>query len=133
MDFDLNKFLTGYKPKKLDLTPYTKCSKLKNYHYLTINKKINLDQTKTYIKYIKLADAFTNKEYSSHIHSGGILLGIGTFINGIYKSTDAIDCSHLMLKSVPFPTIKDNKKIYEYDSHVFYIKLIDYYVFYRYF
>lgn len=85
-DFDLYNFLSNYKPKKNDLLPYLKCSKLKNYHVLKKNSDLILH--KTYVKYIKECDPFQDKKLNDHIKSGGILIAGGTFEKNFKKSED---------------------------------------------
>lgn len=60
-DFDLDKFLKNYKPKKLDLTLYLKYNKLKGYRLLH-NKDIDkLVPNRMHINYIRRCDAFMDK------------------------------------------------------------------------
>jgi hypothetical protein len=158
MDFNLDTFLAKYKPKDLDLAPYLHLDKLKDYKLIKNNDYlIHLRPTETYIKYIKNNELFQNVDLKSHV-KGGILLSVGTYINGdFYKllhisgkkwylsKKDQLQLgvshsyvpTHLMLLFAPFPTtVKTStgiEQVYEYDSHVFYLKINDCQVFYKYF
>jgi len=106
-DFDLDKFLQTYKPKKIEdsLEPYLKLPKLKGFTLLKHNSKntVALEQLlpgKTYIKYIKHADACKDKHYKDHIKSGMLVAG-GYFHKGEFvKSADQTEWTHIVLKYV---------------------------------
>lgn len=140
MDFNLEKFLSDYKPKVLDLSPYLKLDKLKGYQTLERKNMANLIPQQTYIKYMKMADAYKDRDLKSHVR-GGILVAGGTFVNGKFvKSDDDGTWTHLILRFAPFPTAVTrskkgfgHQKIYEHETHLFFIKINDYYLFYKYF
>jgi hypothetical protein len=139
-NFDLQQFLKEYKPKKLDLRPYLKLEKLKGYTLIENSDYSELYPKETYVKYLKLADAFKDKDLKMHV-KGGILLDGGTFVNGLFvRLENKKKWTHLMVLFNPYPTgvIKSKKgfgqqKIYDYDQHIFYLKINDYYLFYKYF
>lgn len=140
-NFNLDDFLANYKPKKVNLEPYLKLDKLKNYKWMEHEEdKQLLKPNRTYIKYIKMGDAHKDKNYQLHVR-GGILLAGGTYINGTFhRLVERLKWTHLMLRFSPFPSeIKRSakghgqKKLYDYDHHTFCIKINDYYIFYKYF
>lgn len=134
-DFDLESFLKGYKPKKkkMDLSPYTKCDKLKSYTMLTSKNMDDVEEAITYIKYIPVGDALKDKKYSDHIKCGGILLAGGIYDEGKFKAQkDRSMWTHLHLKFVPFPKInRRGVREYVYEDHAFYIKISNYHLFYK--
>ncbi|XWV26659.1 hypothetical protein QJ857_gp0401 [Tupanvirus soda lake] len=141
LDPFVENFLKSYEPKQLDLSPYLKLDKLKGYKFMEkSDDKLNLIPGETYVKYINRSDAFKDKDLKMHVR-GGILLEGGTYVNGLFKPLgDNTKWTHLMLLFSPFPTglIKSKKgfghqKIYDYDQHIFYIKINSYYLFYKYF
>ena len=109
-EFDLDEFLKNYKPKSLKkiLEPYLQCKKLKSYQLLEHHNKYELVPFSTYIKYIKIDNAFKDKHYSDHVR-GGLLLSGGRYIKGEYTKTDDPSIwTHLMLKFDPTPIDDDN-------------------------
>jgi hypothetical protein len=134
-DFDLNKFLKNHKPKKLedDLQSYIECDKLKSYKLFKRNATSNLISGMAYIKYIKINDAFVDDNFSSHIKSGGMFVNGGIFDEGKFKPIKNVSqWTHFMLKTVPFPTKNDDTdEELLLDSHVFFITVSDYYIFYK--
>lgn len=133
IDFDLNNFLADYKPKKMDLSCYQKCDKLKKYIYLN-NQIDNLIPFKTYIKYIKYDDAFKNNKYDTHIKSGGILLAGGVYRDKFIKKMDNTKWTHLMLKYDPSKVINEDGNLVDgrlTNPIIFVIKIANNYVFYR--
>ena len=53
LDSFVEDFLKSYKPKQLDLSPYLKLDKLKDYRFMEkSDDKLNLIPGETYIKYI---------------------------------------------------------------------------------
>ncbi|MEM3062367.1 MAG: hypothetical protein QW303_02305 [Nitrososphaerota archaeon] len=120
--FDLKKFLKTYKPKKLEkfLFPYLRSERLRNYRLLGYGDRGNLVPRKTYIKYVKLMDAFQDKNYDSHIRAGGILLAGGTYLDGQFKKLDdKKKWTHLLLKLNLF------------DIRIYIINISRCYIFYR--
>lgn len=67
-EFNLQEFLKGYKPKKVDISPYLKCSKLRSYKIM--NNTNDLVLCKTYIKYIKEEDLHRDDKLNEHIKTG---------------------------------------------------------------
>lgn len=134
---DVKELLKNYKSKKIDFTPYFKSEKLKLYHLLENNNKLLPGET--YIKYINVGDAFTNKKYKDHVHTGGILLAGGIFLNGKFKkyeNNDEIEpnnWTHLLVRSVPFPTLEEDREVHEYEAHTYHLKINSCYIFYKYF
>ena len=132
-DFDLKKFLSTYKPKKLDLSCYQNCDKLKKYTWLD-NQIDKLIPQETYVKYIKTADAFKDKKYETHIKAGGILLAGGIYQDKFVKKIDSRKWTHLMLKYDPDKVRDKNGNLVDarlIDPIIFVIKLNNNYVFYR--
>ena len=136
----LDIFLKNYQPKVIDFTPYLKLDKLKGYKYMNDKDRCALIPTETYVKYILTGDAFINNKLKDHIHPGGLMLAGGTYVNKYFeKLDDPYKWTHLMLKRIPFPVgIMRTKKgygyqnVYDYDAHVFYVKIHNYYIFYKY-
>jgi hypothetical protein len=131
IDFNLKEFLKNYKPKKIenDLLPYIKCNKLKSYILLTHQTKQAVIPQNTYIKYIKINDAFKDNNYADHIKCGGILLAGGKINKGKFSAIkDNMKWTHLMLKLQSSDKDFEENNIGEY---IFIIKIIDYYIFYR--
>ena len=140
MDFDLDKFLKNYKePKKLDFSLYLKLDKLKGYEKL-INNVDDLETFRmghTYVKYIKDSDAFSNEEYKTHVHCGGIFLSGGTYCDGEYvKLINCRQWTHISLKRQPHSANKGSSKKglkTKHEAHIFKIRLGGNYVFYKHF
>ena len=133
-DFDLEKFLKNYKSKKLDFGPYLRCKKLKNYHQLKNSDRDKLIPGKTYVKYVKIGDAFKDNNYNDHIKCGGILIFGGIYVRDKFRETDDYDkWTHLMIKFDPSPKINNDNKIERSldDPLIFVIKLTNCYVFYK--
>ncbi|MEM0353953.1 MAG: hypothetical protein QXW79_00090 [Thermoplasmata archaeon] len=121
-EFDLKKFLKNYMPKKLEksLSPYLRSERLKNYKLLGYRDRENLVPQKTYIKYVRLTDAFRDKNYDTHIKAGGILLAGGNYIDGQFKKMNEKNkWTHLLLKLNLF------------DVRIYIINISRYYIFYR--
>ncbi|AGF85600.1 hypothetical protein QJ854_gp182 [Moumouvirus goulette] len=134
--FDLEKFLQNYKPKTIDFSPYLSLNKLYGYKRVTKKNIDNLELYKTYIKYIHVNDIESDKNYRKHIHCGGILMKGGFFtLNKFYESDNKNNWTHLMLKFIPFKTLKKTKNgvkfVEEYESHSFFIKISNYHIFYK--
>ena len=136
MSFHLDTFLANYVPKTLKswLDPYMKTGRLDDYELYT-KKNINkLCPNKTYIKYIKINQAHSNKNYSSHIKCGGILLAGGYIIDRKFKkSNDKKSWTHLLLKYDPSDMIDDNGKIIQknFDPYTYIINMSKVYIFFK--
>lgn len=132
MNNDVKNILKNYKPKKVDLTAYTKLKKLKGYKLM--NNIDELYPTETYIKYILMSDVGNSDNIKLHV-KGGILLNGGIFINNKFKKIDDLfKWTHLLLFFAPFPIKEFEKKnIYDYKQHPFYLKINTHYIFYKYF
>lgn len=122
-DFNLEKFLKNYKPAKLDFGPYLKCEKLKGYEKM--KDLSDIVPTKTYIKHIKTSDAFQDKKYNDHIHYGGLVLAGGIYVDGKFEKTES-KWTHFQMK-VKIP-LEDGS----FESKVYVIKIINYYIFFKY-
>jgi hypothetical protein len=139
MEFDINQFLKSYRPKNLTtyLVPYLKCVALKGYHLLEHYNADKLIPRRTYVKYIKIDEAFKDGFYDNHIRPGGILIGGGHIINGMFNKTHNNKLwTHLMLKYDPEPLIDETGKIIRerFDKpKIFLIKMSKYYIFYKHF
>lgn len=139
MEFDINDFLKTYQPKKLTqyLSPYLKCDTLKRYNLLEHWNINDLIPQRTYIKYIRIDEAFKDKFYNKHIRAGGILIKGGIMENGIfYKKNNNKLWTHLVLKYDPEPLIDENGVIVRErfnEPKIFIIKISKYYIFYKHF
>lgn len=132
-DFNLDDFLANYKPKKLDLSYYLKCPKLKNYTFMDNNIDA-LVPLKTYVKYVKIDEENTDKKYNTHIKSGGILLAGGIYRDKFIKRTNNKTWTHLMLKYDPSKITDDNGNIVDGrldEPIIFTIKIASNYIFYK--
>jgi hypothetical protein len=140
MEFDLEKFLRNHKPAKVDFSPYLKLEKLKGYRLLKWNQLDKLKNSVTYVKYMKESQAFSDKEYKTHVHCGGFFIAGGTYIDGKFKRMKHLkDWTHLLLKRQPLPVGKELtdkgfgfKNVYEYEIHVFTTRIGGNYIFYKY-
>ena len=141
--------------KEIDLKPYMALEKMRGYKLLYRNNKSVLIEFNTYIKYIRREDAFKDNDLKMHIR-GGMFLGGGVMIDGHFEKNDEPKkWTHLMLLFNPAPSditvtdatankikpIVNSKGIIEvdvnaddvqYEAHMFYIKLSNYYIFYKY-
>jgi hypothetical protein len=137
-DFDLDEFLKTYKPAKVDLRPYLKLDKLKGYKFVNKGERSVLISNQTYVKYVSMSDAFKDDDLEMHV-GGGVLRAGGIFVNGKFMKTESVEkWTHLLLEFSPYPTGRvrtkhGHKNVYEYDRHLFYIKMTSYYLFYKYF
>jgi len=144
MDFDLDTFLKNHKPATLDFTPYLKLKKLQGYERLDMKNMDNLGMLRkwrTYVKYIRDGDAFSDKKYKTHVKCGGIFVTGGVYRKKKFtKTSDHTEWTHIVLKRQPYPVGKEPtelgfgmKNVYDYDPHVFVVKLKNKYVFYKHF
>ncbi|AVL94563.1 hypothetical protein ma177 [Moumouvirus australiensis] len=134
--FDAKNFLRNYKPKTIDFTPYLSLNKLRNYKRVTKKNIENLEPYKTYVKYIHINDIESNTNYKKHVHCGGILIKGGFYVlNKFYESNNKNNWTHLMLKFIPYKTLKETKNgiklVEEYETHTYYIKISNYHLFYK--
>lgn len=141
-EFNLDKFLKSYKPKKIDdyLKPYLKLKKLEKYEIIKPNKLKLLIPFKTYIKYIPYKNAFSDKNYDSHIKLGGILISGGLYKNNQYiKDADPSNWKYILVK---YETTQLRERLNNIESsegdniphqYYFILKLSNNYIFYRYF
>jgi len=127
-DFNLDNFLKNHKSKKIpSLLPYLKFESLKNYNLL--NDVNSLEKDKTYIKYIRKANAFENNRYSENvIYDGGLLIAGGYFLNGKFVKTDnKNEWEYLKLDTrISKKTRLPQERFYSY-----YIRIFNYYIFYK--
>lgn len=136
-DFDLDNFLKNYKPKedlKTYLAPYMKHKKLINYKLVEKNNRDEILPSKTYIKYIDIDDAKDGEKFrSSHIKSGGFLLGCGKLIgNKFICLDDPKEWKIMKLKFDPSAFVDEKGKVKKrIDPLVFFINLSKNYVFFR--
>lgn len=139
-ELGLEDFAKKNKPKKKDLSKYMVLDKLKSYRLIETTDYSDLIPLNTYIKYLKTSDAFKDNDLKMHIH-GGVLLAGGRFINGHFeKQNNTKRWTHLMLLFHPYPIGKrisfagyGYRNVYDHDEHIFYIKISNYYLFYKYF
>lgn len=128
--FDLDSFLSNYKPKKLSdaLKYYLRSKKLTGYKLLEDNNLSDLVENKIYIRYVKMADYKPNEiDIDANIHAGGFLIGTGYISSGAFiRSSDLNKITHLQLNYI----IYDNNG-YVMKKNIFNIKLSKYYVFYK--
>jgi hypothetical protein len=136
--FSLEKFIQNYKPKNLEneLKCYLRCEKLENFKLLKQSNKKSLSPSKTYIKFIKIADSFTDKNYNEHIKSGGILINGGVMeMTRFIQKRNPEEWTHLTLKYIPKPKYLDNGEIdlrSQSDGiRIYRISLKNYYVFFK--
>lgn len=116
--FDLDEFLANYKPKKVDITKYLNTRKLRRYREMT--DIYDLIPKRTYVKYIICGDAFSTKDYESHVRCGGFLINGLVFVEKSRKfstSDDNGEWTHLLIKWEPVKQYDHNGNIY--DSHYF--------------
>lgn len=126
-NFDLDKFLANYKPKKEpNLGPYLRMKTLK--HYKLMKNKEQLIPEKMYIKYIKEGNMMLDDKYDDRvIEDGGMLVSGGHFINGEFVETNnKSDWTHLKLRTDISKKTKNYQRYYSY-----YIKIISYVIFYK--
>lgn len=142
---ELKNILRNCKQSTINYSHYLQLDKLKNYKFLNKDNS-KLIPGKTYIKYINICDINKNKNYKDHVHSGGVFLAGGIFFNGSftkYKNNsdqkteiNPNKWSHLLVKKIPYPQDSELNNeldnIPEYSSHVFYIKISNFSIFYRY-
>ena len=128
-NFDLENFLTNYKPKKLTdvLKYYISHEKLKNYKLLTNEDIKMLQPQKYYLRYVKIDDVIKNEREIGHkIHAGGFFVTGGFMDSGIFiKTSDPKKTKYLQLfyKIInPDNTIKIN---------IYNININKYYIFYK--
>lgn len=127
-DFDLDKFLKNHKPKKVNLSKYLETEKLQGYHEMT-NKK-QLKKGKTCIRFMKISDAFSNKDYDSHISYPAIFEhGLRRTKEGLQKDDDPKKWTHIVVTFSPEDDIYEENKPW---NRVFRIRLSAHHIFYRY-
>lgn len=133
--FDLDKFLKNYKPKpRLSIETYLKTKKLSGY-----NLMINVTDLKSdgcyYIKCIHKMDAFSDENYESHVHSGGMFMSGGYYNKRRFvKSKYPTDWTHLMLKFDPPQQVNDLGVIVKdklEKPRIFFINISEYHIFYK--
>lgn len=119
---------------KESLQPYISQRRLANYNLLEKNYYCNLVPNKTYIKYISIDKAFTDKKYDSHIKSGGILIGCGMVCDNKFVSCDdPAKWTYLLLKFDPSAIVNNNGKVVRdrIRPRTFVIKISKCYLFYK--
>jgi hypothetical protein len=132
LDFDLDDFLRTYKPKTIEksLEPYTNCPKLKSYIFLKQTNRDKLECDGTYIRYIKINDAFLDKKYPNHIRPGGFLIDGGFMKYGTFTPSPCKDqWTHLQLKYRFKDKDEDGNNIDK--TRVFVINMSTNYIFFR--
>lgn len=143
MEFDLDEFLRNHQPAKIDFSEYFKLKKLKGYKLLEKNSEEGLkklDGGYTYVKYIREGDAFGDGEYKDHVHCGGVFVAGGRYYNGVFKKMPRVKkWTHILIKRQPYSSGKEvtkkgygMKSTYDYDIHIYTIKLGNNYIFYKY-
>lgn len=93
--FDLDDFLSTYKPKVDDLSVYKNQRKLRQYTLL--DKKESLMPRKMWIKYITHEARAKDKRYAKHVKPGGMLLCTGSFVKGRFIKGDKYP-THMVLR-----------------------------------
>ena len=146
MNFDLEKFLKNYKPAKINLKHFLSTKKLQGYKVLKKNDDLSTNQTRnlrdrvitttTIIAYIHREDAHLTHNLNKYINIAGELESGGLFSNGIYKKLqDKSKWTHIKIKSFAHiqyeRTVNHKKYICEYKNEYFYLKLSNYYIFYK--
>lgn len=124
--FDLDNFLKNYEPKKINIDPYLRMDKLKNYKYM--KTKNELEPEKMYIQYIKNSNFLKHNKYSEKVvEDGGQFIAGGFFYNGKFTRTDDKEkWSYLKLKTNISKKDGHKQRYYSY-----YIKIINYIIFYK--
>uniref|UniRef100_A0A6C0C8L3 Uncharacterized protein n=1 Tax=viral metagenome TaxID=1070528 RepID=A0A6C0C8L3_9ZZZZ len=121
-NFDLNNFLESYVPKSSEnALKGCLCDKrLQGYQILSKKNMKDLIAGKTYIKYIKNGIGYDMKL----LQTGGIFVAGGMSQKNGFKHTEIPEeWTHLMLKL--------RKGEEEDDAHVFVVKILNFYIFYK--
>ena len=126
MAFNLQSFLESYMPKNIisEMAPYTISKKLAGYTFVDKTSINRIVPGKTYVKYIRINEAFKDTKYDDHIRAGGIVLWGGIVIDGLLeKVSDPKKWTHLVIKY----TSSVDKNI----TKIFRLNMSNYYLFYR--
>lgn len=127
-NFDLDDFLSNYEPKKVDLSKYLKTKKLRGYHEMT--DKSELIEGRTRVRFIKISDAFSDKNYDRHISYPAIFdHGLKHTKKGLDEVDDSSQWTHIVVVFFPEDGIIEKKEI---RNRVFRIRISNYHIFYKY-
>ena len=123
--FKLDKFLTNYKPKTVNLSAYMKLDKLKGYKLM--NDVTMLRPNETYIKYIEMSKIGEDDDLESHVRFGGVLLKGGILRGKRFETLDDKNKWVHLRSLVPKTDEKNNQQ-----NLPMHLTINTHYIFYRY-